>query len=75
MKGLLTYMAGIVVCMISGLVLMLRGHGDVGWFVSNFGLLAWTVLVIGYIAVFHSRKRWPDASALRRASYVITWKR
>lgn len=62
---------------IIGIVLALfaLGYTTAASLVSNVGTLVWLLGFIVFIAVWHSRTRWPDVGWFTRLSRVLTFYR
>lgn len=55
--------------------LFAAGHRDAAWIVGNVGSLAWMLGHLVWIAVWDSRKRWPDTTTLGRLGRLVTFQR
>jgi len=74
-KGMLVTCGGLVLILIGVLVLAVTGHKTGAFMLGNFGTLFWMLGVLLYLAVFDSKRRWPELGFSDRLVNMLTFKR
>lgn len=74
-RGMQILCGGILLIMIASIALLLSGADTAAWAVSTLGTMLWMLVVLTYIAVWDSKKRWPDATLGERVFNLMTFTR
>lgn len=71
----LRFIAGIVVILVVSVVLLITGHPNAAWVLSNPGLLLYMTLAMVLVAVTDPKKKWPGTHWTERLANLITFRR
>lgn len=73
MRAFIIYLTGLVVIFMATFVLFVTGKRDAAWIMGYGGTFVYMVLVLAYVIVFHSRKRWPNTTISQRIIHIFTF--